>query len=521
MQTALQSERRDRFGRPTSRPPNALGSGLFKSTGAQLCPTPAIESIYLDGWLRDRLFADNVRLIEFMKHGFANQACYDKNHQHASPPPSNPNYNALMGVGSWVTKRYKTIFERVQNLGFAEHTAFWLTTEFQPTEQLIPYFDEVYTSDRLFHFVYSNLVSPKMHLFRDWAIHPGYREKIPGLNRVSPAYMLAPERDDDPLPPATEAGLKASFALWLSKCEEYAAQAGLSIARHGIAPKDYPTSSPEAGAPASYTYRRFVQDIFNLRATIFDLGQATLDGRRVCVPAILVEEPADYNDELVNTSVRASHFQMAFKDYFRQGFMLGETAIFSGNRTLWAWGYGWRAPRYFNDVLPLVQHVGKDDARLGSEWRPAGGGGRLPDFFSRPVDRLTYYQVDEQGNFRKDAQGNYLISHRNEIVTRPKISHLVWQLGEGDARSVLYAFANVGNREAQLTFRYGIGLEGTSETNQRQTVTTYVTGAGTYHATGRAWLEKTETSLVIPPRSFVGVEITKLGLPPRFRTPAG
>ncbi|HEU4594167.1 MAG TPA: hypothetical protein VFS10_03280, partial [Pyrinomonadaceae bacterium] len=518
VRTALRSERRDRFGRLTSRPPGALGSGLFKSTGAQLCPTKPVEDLYLNGWLRDRLFADNVRLIEFMKHGYDNQACYDKHHLHISPPVSNPNYNAVMGVGSWITRRYKTLFKRVQNLGFAEHSSFWLTSEFQPTEQLIPYFDEVYTSSKQFHFVYSNFVSPKMHLFRDWAIHPGYREKIPRSERVPPAYMLAAERDDDPVP--NEADRKASFNLWLGKCEEYAALAGLSVSRHGIAPRDYLTGTPEPDAPRTYTYRRFVQDIFNLRATIFDLGQATVDGRRVCVPAILVEEPADYNDELVNTSARASHFQMAFRDYFRQGFMLGETAIISGNKMLWAWGSGFRVPRHFNDVAPLVLNVGKDDARLGSEWRIAGGGGKLSDFFSRPVDRLNYYQVDGQGNLLKDAQGNYLVSHRNDIITRHQLSHLIWQLGEGDTRAVLYAFANVGNREARVSFIYGLGLEGTPQSSPRQTVTTYVTGGGTYHVTGTAWLGKLETSLVIPPRSFAGVEVTKVGLPPRYRTPA-
>lgn len=516
VQTAFQSQRRDRFGRLFITVPAALGTGLFKSTGVQLCPTKAIEDIYLDGWLRDRLFADNVRLIEFMKHGFHNQVCYDKNHQHREPPISNPNYNAVMGVGSWNTKRYKTIFERVQNLGFAENNSFWLTTEFQPSEQLIPYFDEVYTSHKLFHFVYSNFVSPKMHLFRDWAIHPGYREKIPKFNRVPPVYMLEPQRDDDAIP--TGADLKTSFDVWLGKCEEYAALAGLTVARYGIAPKDYPTGTPESGAPSTYTFRRFVQDIFNLRATILDLGQPTVDGRRVCVPAILVEEPTDYNDELVNTSVRASHFQMAFKDYFRQGFMLGETAIFSGQQMLWAWGNGFRVPRPFNDVAPLVLNAGKDDARLGAEWRGAGGG-KLSDFISRPVDRLNYYEVDAQGTLLKDALGNYLIRHRNEILTRPKVSHMIWQLGEGDTRSVLYAFANVGNKEAQVTFLYGLGLEGVFENSQRQTVTTYVTGAGTYHVGGTAWLGKQGT-VVIPPRSFAGVEITKIGLPPKFRTPA-
>jgi len=62
--------------------------------------------------------------------------------------------------------------------------------------------------------------------------------------------MLAPERDDDP-PPA-EADRKASFNLWLSKCEEYAALSGLTVVRHGIAPKDYPTALPATRGPGSF-----------------------------------------------------------------------------------------------------------------------------------------------------------------------------------------------------------------------------------------------------------------------------
>ena len=89
--------------------------------------------------------------------------------------------------------------------------------------------------------------------------------------------------------------------------------------------------------------------------------------------------------------MRAGHFQMAFRDYFRQGFMLGEAPILDGNKMLWAWGRAFREPRPFNDVAELVRNAGEDDAYLGSEWRRAGRG-LLNDFISRPVDRLTYLQ---------------------------------------------------------------------------------------------------------------------------------
>lgn len=551
-------------GTSTSGPAPALGSGMYRAYINRLCPTKDLEDTYVGAWLGAGLLSRGVRLVEFMKHNpLAAPYCYDRTHQHIipkpAPPPDNPDqkppYDNAIGTGYWYTRRIQTIFERAFDNGLNASPVFALSHEFTPTEPLIPYVDDYYEGtptpnvdeyykarpssnftgqggNPVFHFVYSALVRPKMHLFRDFETHAGYREGRKSLQRARPAYMLDPARDLDAQPLTVDEIEKASpaewpgyyayraqtFKTWRDECDKYF-NANFKVAQYGIAPRGYPVESSQAvpnfdpnnptaeTTPPSYTFIRCVQDVFNLRAVICELGARAVIGERVILSSLMLEEPYDYNEEAVRMSARAFRLHQLFLKFFRDGAMLGETAVrrivylperpettFDGNRLIWAWGSAFRVPRPFDDVAPLVAAIRKDDAQL--ETAPP----QILDFISRPVDResLKYTPTDPAPFFR------------NEVIVYRQVPHMVWQYGAGDAREILYAFANIGNTDSRVEFLYGRGFEGTSPATAWRKTITVVSGSEVNQTTVTApLLGKTELSLTIPARSFAAVSIKR------------
>ena len=517
--TAQAFQQLDNYGRNRSSPPGALGSGMFRVIQTRMCPIKQpTEEVYLNKWARDGLLANGVRLIEFMKHELMGD-CYDKRHNHidASMTPPGSQYTQTIGTGSWFVKRGQNILKGVQDLGFPADHSFSLTCEFTPVEQVIPFVDEYYSGSAYFHFVYSNRLTPKLTPGSSgWATHPGYKEKRRGPFRVPPTFMLAPERDTDKGDPlagvssgrrpltiyeisllptqaekdAENAFRAQSFAAWYGTCLGQFNN-NFDIPDHGIAPQDYVTDTGD-----TYTYRRGVQDMFSTRARLFEIGTRAVEGYRMLLPAVQLEEPYDFNEEVINMTARAFQLQMGAKDILRKGVMLGRTALLTGQRELWAWGNFYQVARRFEDVKVLMDDIGSEDAYLTARWRER----RVRDFISQAVDKEIYK--------RKLPSPAFEEIYRNEIVIYQQIAHGIWQLGEGDARRVLYLFANVGNAPADVQFHYDKGLEGVTQPWSKDSVV--IGTEGTIRTTGKVSFGSMETSLKLPPRSFAGIEIRKI-----------
>jgi hypothetical protein len=530
-------QKKDGYGQLQQNLP-VIGDGLHRATQKQLCPTAEAADVYLNRRVKPWLIDQGVRIVEFMKYGGGGYFCYRTDHQHivphphAAPRPGDPlmppaagaPYTNVIGWGSWLVRRLQCIFYDLHEAGKRfdadPFCSFRLSHEFVPVEALAPYVDQYYSTDEMFNFVYSHLVTPIQTLARPWGIHPGYKEERlrPGPNLVPPAYMLDPDRDADPMPPLYKAGMtpaeitavqearKPSFKAWRAACVDYFNE-NFGVAEYGIAPRAYPTellnrNAPPAAwnpedplaptNPRTYTYNRCVQDVFNLRANIFDNGLRAVLGERIMIPSPWLEEPLDYNDEAVNCLARAAQLQMRFKEFFRHGFMLGQTRLKTVNGRkpgdLWAWGSAGLAARSFDDVAPLLQHIAQDDPQLGADWRQK----KVRDFISKGWDK----QVFTDGSI-------------TDIVIYPQIQHRVWQHGEGDGRRLLYAFANVGNTDAQVGYIYGRGLEGVTRNAPWRLFINIISPEPPPPDSGPVWLGLPEEELVIPARSFVGIEIRK------------
>ena len=468
----------------------------------RICPTVEIERLYLDTWLRDGVFFFGSRLIEFMKHHYGWYFCFDKVHRHIVPPVQNRAYDNLIGYGSWYVTRIKSIWTQLQLLRQSS-PPFALAHEHLAPEALVPYYDEFYEYDfsslrvyygdtrsqplledpgsvraaALYHYVYSPLVSHKMNLAdTDHQIHPGYREKRNSAARVQAAYFLHADRDkptDNP-----------DFAKWKSESEKYFND-NFTIAEDGIAPRGYPTKPP-----GTYDYRRTVQNVFNLRSQIFRLGMAAVQGERILVPEVWLEEPSDAYEEAINMAVRAVHLQVRFKAFFRGGAMLGQTRLFGGNSAVTAW----RAHRRsFIDVKVLVDSLYPDaNERTGLL-------GAM-DFISRGVDREVITPVYTPMAPLAYADGDTRMAVR--IVT-DKIHHMIWQRDLESGRRNLYTFANVGNSDQPVEFLFGRGLEGGAQ--WKTTVFTFRGTPDGEPTPGSPAVNGDRRTITIPKRSLLAV----------------
>lgn len=500
--------------------PDRMASGLYRAKQKQICPTAEVARIYIDDWVKPWVIDQNVRILEFMKHGPAAYFCYRADHQHIVPhphvdPQTNSAYTNVIGRGSWYTRRLRCILHDVHEKGKAfdadPFCTFRLVFESLPRERLAPYIDEYYSGDEKFDFVYSHMVVQHETPGRGGpGIHPGYKEarKVAGTGFLKLAWMLSPDRDKAPQPllrtdPKVDLAFRrASFNQWRDQCVDHFNQ-HVKVAQWGLAPRGYPTSKDPGSdawnpanplattSPRTYTYNRCVQQWFNLRANVFTTGASAVRGRRILIPSQWLEEPRDYDNEALEHAVRAVRMQMDGKQFFRFGRMLGETRIIEVNdappKTVWAWGHGLNKTRTFTDVKPLVDHIGMDDTFLLTAWRSVP----LLDFISKPWDREAY------------PDGTY-----NEIVVTPMIHHRIWQHGEGDARVVLYAFANVSNTPAKVEFLFSRGLQGVTEAAKWQSTIRFYAPAAPPPISGQAWLGKIET-VTIPARSFAAVVVKK------------
>ncbi|HYI10495.1 MAG TPA: hypothetical protein VEK57_15650 [Thermoanaerobaculia bacterium] len=290
-----------------SQNPTRTASGLYRSAQKQICPLADVSRIYLEDWVQPWVLDQNVRLLEFMKHGTAQYFCYRADHTHvlAHPHltlPVNPLYTNVIGYGAWYTRRLQCILFDVHQRGRVfdgdAFCTFRLIHEFLPREALAPYIDEYYTGDEKFDFVYSHLVAHHESPGRGgWGIHPGYKEarKVPGAALRQLEWMLSPDRDGVSAPPKrrdgiTKAELKRrqdSFNDWRDRCIAHFNQ-HFQVDEWGLAPRGYPTANQpgakpfdpanplEPTKPPTYTYNRCVQQSFNLRANLFATGTSAV-----------------------------------------------------------------------------------------------------------------------------------------------------------------------------------------------------------------------------------------------------
>jgi hypothetical protein len=373
--------------------PFDLQSRFYAIQSNRICPTKEVEDLYINGWLIKHLFSESsltnngVKLLEFMKHRDNSYFCFDRDHEHIHPRPADKPYDNAIGFGSWYINRMRSIFQRVHDEGLKRSGKdFTLTTEFVPPEVLAPFVDDYYEYDSstiqvyfgdtrslqvlpylkpvpvlrrvpLFQFVYNPLVGQKMNLAEsDWAVHAGYKE----TRNSTPLDLsaLRPDKDTAPLPPPVNAdpndqnARRASFAAWQKESIEDFSRC-YTVADTGLSPQNYPTTT------GSYSYRRGIQDIFNLRSRIFRFGAAAVRGERILLPAAWIEQPYEYNEEAIRMAVRAAQLQTVYKPFFR-GDMMGQTDV-DPSASVWAWRAGIRG---FADFLELVKNVGYTDTEI-------------------------------------------------------------------------------------------------------------------------------------------------------------
>jgi hypothetical protein len=317
--------------------------------------------------------------------------------------------------------------------------------------------------------------------------------------------MLSPDRDMAHQP----TDLDSSFKDWLGISTDYFDKNFL-VSNPGLSPQNYETDTPDrTTVPDRYSFRRGVQDTFNLRARIFAIGPLAIAGYRIVVPAVYMEEPYDYNEEVVNFASRAAQLLGRHRDFFRRGSIVGETPVtVSGpnvnSTAVWTWGsYYIFFARPFFDSPKLVADITREDSYLGTDYQKVlqpgakGPAYKLFDYISQPVDRRIYYH--REGN-------NFIELYRNEITVQPRISHLIWQTDEAETLKVLYLFVNVTNTATQVEFHYDKGLSPTN-VNWSKTIS-WISSEGNSQNSGTAKFMDLETQ-TIPPRSFMSVELRR------------
>lgn len=486
-----------------------LGNPFYNRLGRPICPTETVVSYYLNTQLSGGALKHGARLLEFMKTGYA--GCFNKDHKHIFEDLSSYSYKNVIGLGAYSIERLRQVMKEIHIRARVGNPAFALTHEGAPPEPLLPLLNEYYHSAPVYNFIYSEAISAKMTLTEvDTYIHPGYKERrksgtgtgIPLPDVLEASFEDAPKPPDLVIPPdpATmpepNPARTSSFVGWRARCTNYFNQY-FEVTNYGNAPRSYPVGPAEPDPinglvpwnsgmpygptnPPTYTYLRCVQDVFNLRYGIYLTGAKAVAGERVFLQPNWFEPPFDYNDEIVQTATRAAHLQMLFAQFFRGGHMLGRATITGGNKQLWMWKADRRT---FDDVKPLTNKA------------PGTG---LKDFISRGYDKEY---VDK---FR---------IHSN-VLTYDKIQHMIWRTGEGDARRILYVFANVGNADANVRYFYSRGLEGLPSDQTKpsgwERASTLIKDTGTVQATGALWLNMEEKFLNMPPRSFAAIEIRKI-----------
>lgn len=507
------------------------GSGIHK-----ICPTPEIENTYLNKWVQRGLLDENFRLIEIMKHNHTVDYCFDPSHNHIPESDSSWPYDNAIGYGPWHTNRMISIFKGLQAKGYAVDKAFSLTHEFVPLDLFVPYLNEYYdhfgstvrmfeftlpplvSGDQLptlvadstslqlrsnetrqaerrvpvFSFVYSPLLTQKLHFGELHPLaHPGYLESPDPTTggAAEPLNMLLPIRDDD--------SSQMTFAEWKGICDSYWSSnfrvntSGRND--YGIAPRNYPTKSNSA-----YTYNRGVEATFNLRGSIFRYGAAAVMGERILLNSAWFEEPVEYNLAARRMGILAVLLQMEFKEFFRNGYMLGQTQIRRGNKPLWAWHV---RVRNFADVEELVRKL----TGGGMPTTPVG----IFDAISHgtDVEKITPWTSHEY-NIHEEPQ-----KYNAFRMTTDKIQHMIWRLDvSATQHELLYLFANVGNRanggagnDPQVEFLYSRGLE--TGTDWKRIVYTFDdTRKGAPSAVANVQYNTTE-SINLQPRSLTAIRV--------------
>lgn len=479
----------------------ALSNRLYDATIRPICLTPEVANLYLTKWAH-AVFTHGARLVEFMKVHWGGLACYDKTHHHLSS--STGEYDNVMGHGSWYVQRLKDTWQRLQLKGHGADAsinksadpAFALTCEFAPDEMLLPYVDEFYQRSLLFQYLYSSKISAKMGLggIESVHLHPGYKETpVPGIV-VPPASDLPMTQDDSEFPP--------THKEWLTKSKGILTYYNISS---GLAPVNYPTYN-EDKPPGTYTYQRCLQNYFNLRSAIFNLGLAAVLGERILFSSTWLEPPNEYLAEVIAFAVKAAKLHMTFKEFFREGYWLGQAAITQGQKLLWAW----EAPfRQFPDVDPLVRKLYQRElAQIpGGDPKQLTVRLNIADFISRATDTETITPL----NF---GQQNVTKIVGAKLVSSEKIQHNIWQRDGYFGRELLYLFANVGNSDANaVEFQYSKGLDQTPVNAPWKRTLYAFTGDGrnapvTNNIPAEVVLGQLET-VSMPKRSLLAVRLTR------------
>jgi hypothetical protein len=497
----------------------------------KMCPTPEVESAYLNKWVQRGLLDENFRLIEYMKHNNSENFCYDKTHRHI--PESDPTwpYATAIGYGPWHTNRLISLFKGLQQRGYAIDPSFSLTQEFIPLDVLVPYINEFYDSSSststmfeytlpplaanvlvadstslslrsaparqverrvpIFFYVYSPLITQKMHFGElHPLIHPGYVESPnPTTGASEPDNMLSPVRDDD--------SSQTTFAQWKGICESYwnsnffVNTVGKN--NYGIAPRNYATKSN-----STYTYNRGVTATFNLRCSIFRYGAAAVLGERILLNSLAFEEPDEYYRAVTRMGILGALMQMEFKEFFRSGYMLGQTQIKQGNKPLWAWRV---RNRNFADVEELVKKLNGPTMPTTkvSIYEAASHGTDVEKI--TPWSSYAYPPAEEHEKYNAFR------------ITTDKIQHMVWRLDVSPTKyELLYLFANVGNRanggtgnDPQLEFLYSRGLE--TGTNWKRIIYTFDDTRKGLPSQPASIQYNTTEKINMAPRSLIAIRI--------------
>lgn len=430
----------------------ALSNRLYGAAMRPICLTHEVANLYLTTWAHE-VFQHGARLVEFMKIRWGGLACYNTSHNHLFSASSSPSeYDNVMGHGAWYIERLKDTWQRLQQKGRgadssinkSANPSFALTCEAAPYETLLPCVDEFYHRSPLFQYLYSSKISAKMDLgeIESVHIHPGYKEtRVP--SEPLPTFMITGEAVEPP----------PSFVEWKEKSREIARCYNITV---GLAPVGYPTYNQTA-PEGTYTYERCVQNYFNLRSTIFKIGLGAVLGERILFSSTWLEPPNEYLAEVIAFAVKAAKLHLTFKEFFREGYWLGQTNITKGQRVLWAWD----APfRQFPDVDPLVRKLYKEEIALLPEPKDPKKltvGISIADFISRTTDTDTITPLNFGQPEVKQIPGAKLVSSE-------RIQHNIWRRDGAFGRELLYVFANVGNTHASgsdaVEFQYSKGLEG-------------------------------------------------------------